>query len=90
MTGEYVFKTFYDAVYWAAITLSTVGYGDLYPVSNMGKTLSIFSSLLGIAIIALPSSIVTAGYMQELSRRVKAREGEEKENQNVTESDIEL
>ena len=90
VTGEYVFKTFYDAVYWAAITLSTVGYGDLYPVSNMGKTLSIFSSLLGIAIIALPSSIVTAGYMQELSRRVKAREGEEKENQNVTESDIEL
>ena len=79
VTGEYVFKTFYDAVYWAAITLSTVGYGDLYPVSNMGKTLSIFSSLLGIAIIALPSSIVTAGYMQELSRRVKAREGEEKE-----------
>lgn len=90
VTGEYVFKTFYDAVYWAAITLSTVGYGDLYPVSNMGKTLSIFSSLLGIAIIALPSSIVTAGYMQELSRRVKAREGEEKENHNVTESDIEL
>lgn len=90
VTGEYVFKTFYDAVYWAAITLSTVGYGDLYPVSNMGKTLSIFSSLLGIAIIALPSSIITAGYMQELSRRVKAREGEEKENHNVTESDSEL
>ena len=90
VTGEYVFKTFYDAVYWAAITLSTVGYGDLYPVSNMGKTLSIFSSLLGIAIIALPSSIVTAGYMQELSRRVKAREGEEKENHNVTGPDIEL
>ena len=43
-TGAYIFKTFYDAVYWAAITLSTVGYGDLYPVSNMGKTLSIISS----------------------------------------------
>jgi voltage-gated potassium channel len=89
VTGEYVFKTFYDAVYWAAITLSTVGYGDLYPVSNMGKTLSIFSSLLGIAIIALPSSIVTAGYMQELSRRVKTRnEDEERKNEDAS-SDLE-
>lgn len=75
VTGEYIFKTFYDAVYWAAITLTTVGYGDLYPVSNMGKTLSIFSSLLGIAIIALPSSIITAGYMQELNKHVKAKYG---------------
>lgn len=89
VTGEYVFETFYDAVYWAAITLSTVGYGDLYPVSNMGKTLSIFSSLLGIAIIALPSSIVTAGYMQELSRRVKTRnEDEERKNEDAS-SDLE-
>ena len=77
VTGEYIFKTFYDAFYWAAITLTTVGYGDLYPVSNMGKTLSIFSSLLGIAIIALPSSIITAGYMQELSKHVKKKYGKQ-------------
>jgi voltage-gated potassium channel len=55
----------------------------------MGKTLSIFSSLLGIAIIALPSSIVTAGYMQELSRRVKTRnEDEERKNEDAS-SDLE-
>ena len=71
VTGEYVFKTFYDAFYWAAITLTTVGYGDLSPVSNVGKTLSIISSLIGIGVIALPSSIITAGYMQELNRRMK-------------------
>ncbi len=84
VTGEYIFKTFYDAVYWAAITLSTVGYGDLYPVSNMGKTLSIFSSLLGIAIIALPSSIITAGYMQELNKRVKAKFGKQETEEDST------
>ena len=78
MTGEYIFEKFSDAFYWAAITLTTVGYGDLCPVSTMGRTLSIISSLLGIAIIALPSSIITAGYMQELSRRVKAKNGEQK------------
>lgn len=83
-TGQYIFKTFYDAVYWAAITLSTVGYGDLCPVSAMGRTLSIISSLLGIAIIALPSSIITAGYMQELNQRVKARNEEEKKESSTT------
>ena len=76
VTGEYVFKTFYDAFYWAAITLTTVGYGDLSPVSNVGKTLSIISSLIGIGVIALPSSIITAGYMQELNRRMKEEDGE--------------
>jgi voltage-gated potassium channel len=73
VTGEYIFKNFYDAFYWATITLTTVGYGDLHPVSNLGKTLSIISSLFGIATIALPSSIITAGYMQELNRRVKSK-----------------
>lgn len=71
VTGEYIFKTFYDAFYWSAITLTTVGYGDLSPVSNIGKTLSIISSLIGIGVIAMPSSIITAGYMQELNRRMK-------------------
>lgn len=79
VTGEYIFKTFHDAFYWAAITLTTVGYGDFSPVSDMGKTLSIISSLLGIGIIAMPSSIITAGYMQELNRRLKEEEEAEKE-----------
>ncbi len=79
VTGEYIFKTFYDAFYWAAITLTTVGYGDLSPVSDVGKTLSIISSLIGIGVIALPSSIITAGYMQELNRRLKEEEEAEKE-----------
>ena len=76
VTGEYIFKTFHDAFYWATITLTTVGYGDFCPVSDLGKTLSIISSLLGIGIIAMPSSIITAGYMQELNRRMKEEDGE--------------
>lgn len=82
VTGEYIFKSFYDAFYWAAITLTTVGYGDLCPVSEVGKTLSIISSLLGIGIIAMPSSIITAGYMQELNRRIKEESGENGEADN--------
>ena len=68
-TGKYLFENFFDAFYWAACTLTTVGYGDLYPISHIGRVISIISSMVGIAIIALPSGIITAGYMDELNRR---------------------
>lgn len=73
-TGQYLFETFFDAFYWAACTLTTVGYGDLYPISDVGRIISIISSMVGIAIIALPSGIVTAGYLDELKSRKEKNE----------------
>ena len=60
------FETFFDAVYWATVSLTTVGYGDIYPVSVSGRLIAMFSSLFGIAIVALPAGIITAGYMREI------------------------
>ena len=60
------FNSFFDAVYWATVSLTTVGYGDIYPVSTAGRIITMISSLFGIAIVALPSGIITAGYMEEL------------------------
>lgn len=60
------FNMFFDAVYWATISLTTVGYGDLYPVTAIGRGVTMVSSVLGIAIVALPAGIITAGYMKEL------------------------
>lgn len=68
-TGAYLFDNFFDSFYWAACTLTTVGYGDLYPISDVGRVISIISSMVGIAIIALPSGIITAGYMDEIKSR---------------------
>lgn len=64
--GQYVFNNFFEAFYWASCTLTTVGYGDICPISAIGKAISIVSSIVGIAIIALPSGIITAGYMEEI------------------------
>ena len=74
-TGKYLFDSFFDAFYWAACTLTTVGYGDLYPISDIGRAISIVSAMVGIAIIALPSGIITAGYMDELKNRKENRNG---------------
>lgn len=77
-TGKPLFADFFDAFYWAACTLTTVGYGDLYPISNVGRVISIISAMVGIAIIALPSGIITAGYLDELKER-KEKKGKNEE-----------
>lgn len=62
------FESFFDAVYWATVSLTTMGYGDIYPVTTIGRFVTMLSSVFGIAIIALPSGIITAGYMSELEK----------------------
>lgn len=65
------FDSFFDAIYWATVTLTTVGYGDIYPVSDIGRIISMLSSFMGIAIVALPTGIITAGFMDELDKNKK-------------------
>ncbi|MDD3573017.1 MAG: ion transporter [Eubacteriales bacterium] len=60
------FDSFFTAAYWATVSLTTVGYGDIYPVSTMGQVITMISALFGVAVIALPAGIITAGYMNEM------------------------
>ena len=73
-TGEITFHSFFDALYWATVTLTTVGYVDLCPVTNIGRVVSMLSSLFGVAIIALPSGVITASYLEELREYRKHRQ----------------
>ena len=61
------FETFFDAIYWATVSLTTVGYGDIYPVTTAGRIITMVSSIFGIAVVALPAGIITAGYMDALN-----------------------
>lgn len=58
------FDTFFDALYWSCVSLTTVGYGDIYAITNFGKTISMISSLVGVGIIALPSGIIAGTFVQ--------------------------
>ena len=63
------FDNFFEAIYWATVSLTTVGYGDIYPVTSVGRVITMISSVFGIAVVALPAGIITAGYMKELEDR---------------------
>ena len=67
-THQHTFHSFFDALYWATVTLTTVGYGDMCPVTDVGRFVSMLSSLFGIAVIALPSGVITARYLDELRK----------------------
>ena len=59
----------YIIVYWATCMLTTVGYGDIYPVTPIGRLITMVSALVGMAVIALPTGIITAGYMAEITKK---------------------
>lgn len=62
------FDNFFSAIYWATVSLTTMGYGDIYPISTIGRIVTMVSSFVGIAIVALPAGIITAGYMNEINK----------------------
>lgn len=77
------FGNFFDAIYWATVSLTTVGYGDIYPVTVIGRIVTMISSIFGIAIIALPSGIITAGFMDELNSNIAHDNDESMDNNSV-------
>lgn len=68
------FGNYFRAVYWATISLTTMGYGDIYPTSIQGQIVTMLSSFIGIAIIAMPAGVITAGFMEEIKTKDKNTE----------------
>ncbi|WP_229504810.1 ion transporter [Natrinema versiforme] len=64
-----VFSSIPAAIWWGIVTLTTVGYGDVVPVTPLGRALGATVALLGIALFALPAGIVASGFVEELERR---------------------
>ncbi|MGZ7179843.1 MAG: ion transporter [Halobacteriota archaeon] len=67
------FASIPDTMWWALLTLSTVGYGDIYPVTLPGKILEIFIAVMGITLFALPAGILGSGFYDEVQKRRKEK-----------------
>ena len=70
-----VFRNAFSGLWWAVATLTTVGYGDIYPVTALGRLLGAFIAFSGLAAVAIPTGIISSGLMEALScgREAKAR-----------------
>lgn len=75
-----VFTNAFSGIWWAASTLLTVGYGDIYPVTTMGKVFGIFIAFLGVGMIAIPTGIISAGFVDQYSRLKRLGEYGQEEN----------
>jgi voltage-gated potassium channel len=63
------FPNIIATVWWAVATLTTVGYGDVYPVTILGKLLAGVIAILGIGLVALPTGIISSGFISELNHK---------------------
>lgn len=71
-----VFTNAFSGIWWATSTLLTVGYGDIYPITTAGKILGILISFLGVGMVAIPTGIISAGFVEQYT--VLQKTGEQK------------
>ena len=62
------FNNAFSGIWWAVSTLLTVGYGDIYPITNAGKFVGIVLAFLGVGIVAIPTGIISAGFVEQYSK----------------------
>ena len=60
-----------ESIWWATISLTTVGYGDVYPVTLGGKIFATLISLVGIGIVAIPTGIISASFVEQINKKKK-------------------
>ena len=72
--GDNRFSSIPDSIYWAIVTITTVGYGDISPVTSLGKFVASFIMLMGYGIIAVPTGIVTTEMALAVRRREQKNE----------------
>ena len=86
------FKNAFSGVWWAMSTLLTVGYGDIYPITPLGQTMAIIIAFLGVGVVAIPTGIISAGFVEQYTKLKNAAEITSRRNIrfltfNVTEED---
>ena len=64
-----VYRNAFSGIWWSVATLLTVGYGDIYPVTVIGRIMAIIISFLGVGVVAIPTGIISAGFVEQYTRR---------------------
>lgn len=82
-----VFENAFSGLWWAIVTVTTVGYGDVHPITVIGRVMGSIIAILGIALIAVPTGIITAGFSEQITHKAAEREAAEKANAKESEDE---
>ncbi len=77
------FSSIPASMWWAIATLTTVGYGDVVPVTVVGKVLGGLTSIIGIMMVALPTAIISSSFMQEFQHFRQKKQAEQKQKRRL-------
>lgn len=64
------FENAFSGIWWSISTLMTVGYGDIYPITVVGKIMAIFTAFLGVGVVAIPTGIISAGFVEQYQKNL--------------------
>ena len=65
------FRNIGYSIWWSVATLTTVGYGDIYPITPFGKLLGSITALIGIGFVALPTGIISSAFVTRINKKMK-------------------
>lgn len=83
-----VFENAFSGIWWATSTLLTVGYGDIYPITTLGRIFGILTAFLGVGMVAVPTGIISAGFVEQYSSIKKRMEYGRETNMNFIKIDV--
>ena len=84
-TQPTVFRNAFSGLWWAVSTVLTVGYGDIYPVTILGKCMAIVIAFLGVGVVAIPTGIISAGFVEQYTKDSATTNYKEMDIQDVIE-----
>ena len=70
-TQPEVFNNMSQSIWWAVATLTTIGYGDIYPITAMGKIIASSLAFVGVGLVAIPAGLISAAYVEEINNQKK-------------------
>ena len=83
-----VFKNAFSGVWWSVSTLLTIGYGDIYPITPAGKAMGIFITFLGVGMVAIPTGIISAGFVEQYTRLKRLGDYAEEEDLHFIKTEL--
>ena len=80
-----LYKNAFSGIWWSLSTIFTVGYGDIYPITTLGQVMTIFLTFLGVGAVAIPTGIISAGFVEEYGEIARASRQSVKQRHTMVE-----